>query len=74
MLGFGGHAAVGLICWALSLYGCQSDMLGFTRLVRLLKLIQSIHRQRCLLCRCPLPCDYEPCIYRMRLITGVVDV
>ena len=21
--------AVSLICWALSLYGCQSDMLGF---------------------------------------------
>ena len=29
MLGFGGHVAVNLICWALSLYGCQSDMLGF---------------------------------------------
>ena len=24
-----GCAAVSLICWALSLYGCQSDMLGF---------------------------------------------
>ena len=23
-----GCAAVSLICWALSLYGCQSDMLG----------------------------------------------
>ena len=29
MLGFGGRVAVSLICWALSLYGCQSDMLGF---------------------------------------------
>ena len=29
MLDFGGHVAVSLICWALSLYGCQSDMLGF---------------------------------------------
>ena len=29
MLGFGGCVAVSLICWALSLYGCQSDMLGF---------------------------------------------
>ena len=29
MLDFGGCAAVSLICWALSLYGCQSDMLGF---------------------------------------------
>ena len=29
MLGFGGCTAVSLICWALSLYGCQSDMLGF---------------------------------------------
>ena len=29
MLGFVGHVAVSLICWALWLYGCQSDMLGF---------------------------------------------
>ena len=29
MLGFGGHVAVSLICWALWPYGCQSDMLGF---------------------------------------------
>ena len=29
MLGFDGHVAVSLICWALSLYGCQSDILGF---------------------------------------------
>ena len=29
MLGFGGHVAVSLICWALSLYGCQSDMFDF---------------------------------------------
>ena len=29
MLGFGGHAAVSLICWGLWLCGCQSDMLGF---------------------------------------------
>ena len=29
MLGFGGHVAVSLICWALWLYGCQFDMLGF---------------------------------------------